>query len=427
MKYILTILLFLFSFIAFAQPQNPYTVPTIVSMKAYYGNSSRIYVVETGKDYYTCSPCTTDEITVFAGAGGRKWKQIEDTGKLSKSDTSSISPNALETQARAVNRVAALDKGLDSVILSSDNSTQTFFYRSGRIANFKFNGYNSNADSLGHVAASGYLLKASPAYTGLLSGVGTTQTGSSANGLLDLSQTWNTIGTVRALKINVTNTASNAASLLADFQVAGTSKAKIDISGVITALGLSLPNSGAYFSSFGTINTTVASSIAVPDGNIIIKNANNTGATSGYSTQLGVTMPVVLTSGTGIHNAVKIFPSISQSGTATGITRGLLIEPSFPQTPYDWRSIEWVNMLGWGLYGSGTAKNYLAGNLLIGTTTDVASSKLTVVSTTQGFLTPRMTTTERTAISSPAEGLEVYDLTLHKKYVFDGTIWQACW
>jgi len=111
MKYIFTILLFLFSFAAFAQPQNSYTVPTIVSMKAYYGNSSRIYVVETGKDYYQCSPCTTDEITVFAGVGGRKWKQIEDTGKLSKSDTSSASPNALETQARAVNR-AALKKNL---------------------------------------------------------------------------------------------------------------------------------------------------------------------------------------------------------------------------------------------------------------------------------------------------------------------------
>lgn len=48
------------------------------------------------------------------------------------------------------------------------------------------------------------------------------------------------------------------------------------------------------------------------------------------------------------------------------------------------------------------------GNLLIGTTTDVSSSKLTIDSTTQGFLPPRMTNAQRLAISSPAVGLIVY-------------------
>jgi hypothetical protein len=35
----------------------------------------------------------------------------------------------------------------------------------------------------------------------------------------------------------------------------------------------------------------------------------------------------------------------------------------------DWRSIEWSNNSGWGLYGAGTANNYLAGSLGIGTNT----------------------------------------------------------
>lgn len=48
------------------------------------------------------------------------------------------------------------------------------------------------------------------------------------------------------------------------------------------------------------------------------------------------------------------------------------------------------------------------GNLLIGTTTDVPSSKLTVESTTQGFLPPRMTNAQRLAIVSPENGLIVY-------------------
>jgi hypothetical protein len=64
------------------------------------------------------------------------------------------------------------------------------------------------------------------------------------------------------------------------------------------------------------------------------------------------------------------------------------------------------------------------GNVLIGTSTDVASSKLTVTSTTQGFLPPRMTTTEKNAISSPATGLVVFDTTLGKLCVFAGT-WQT--
>ena len=62
----------------------------------------------------------------------------------------------------------------------------------------------------------------------------------------------------------------------------------------------------------------------------------------------------------------------------------------------------------WNLYMSGTASNYIAGELLMGTTTSVASSILTLASTTQGFLPPRMTKAQREAISSPATGLVVY-------------------
>ena len=62
-----------------------------------------------------------------------------------------------------------------------------------------------------------------------------------------------------------------------------------------------------------------------------------------------------------------------------------------------------------------------------GTTKAAVSSVLDVNSTTAGVLIPRMTTTQRTTIATPAEGLMVYDLTLHKLYVYDGTIWNAAW
>jgi len=63
------------------------------------------------------------------------------------------------------------------------------------------------------------------------------------------------------------------------------------------------------------------------------------------------------------------------------------------------------------------------GNVLINTTTDVASSKLTIESTTQGFLPPRMTTTQKNAIATPATGLMVYDTTLNLMALYNGTTW----
>ena len=45
----------------------------------------------------------------------------------------------------------------------------------------------------------------------------------------------------------------------------------------------------------------------------------------------------------------------------------------------------------------------------LGTTSPATSSVLDITSTTKGFLAPRMTTSERNAIASPAEGLLIYN------------------
>jgi len=66
------------------------------------------------------------------------------------------------------------------------------------------------------------------------------------------------------------------------------------------------------------------------------------------------------------------------------------------------------------------------GTLNIGQGTTVSTTaKLAIVSTIAGFLPPRMTSTQKTAISSPIEGLMVYDLTLHKLCVFTGSVWET--
>lgn len=69
-------------------------------------------------------------------------------------------------------------------------------------------------------------------------------------------------------------------------------------------------------------------------------------------------------------------------------------------------------------------------DVTIGSTTDVASAKLSVTSTTQGFLPPRMTATQAEAISSPAEGLLIYatngtgtTITSKGWWGYDGSTW----
>jgi hypothetical protein len=63
------------------------------------------------------------------------------------------------------------------------------------------------------------------------------------------------------------------------------------------------------------------------------------------------------------------------------------------------------------------------GNVGIGTTTPDANAILQLNSSTKGFLPPRMTTTQKNAISTPPSGLMVYDTTTDKLCVYNGTSW----
>lgn len=71
-----------------------------------------------------------------------------------------------------------------------------------------------------------------------------------------------------------------------------------------------------------------------------------------------------------------------------------------------------------------TAQCLFAQSVGIGTTTPHNSSLLDITSTSKGVLFPRMTTTERTAIASPAKGLLVFDTDLSKVMVHNGTGWE---
>jgi hypothetical protein len=78
----------------------------------------------------------------------------------------------------------------------------------------------------------------------------------------------------------------------------------------------------------------------------------------------------------------------------------------------------------YNIYASGSAQNYFAGTVGIGTVSPNASAILDAQSTTKGVRMPNMTTTQKNAIASPAAGLMVYDTTLAKLCVYT-TAWQT--
>lgn len=90
-------------------------------------------------------------------------------------------------------------------------------------------------------------------------------TGTSATSALDISGTWNTTGTPTAIKLNITDTASNAASLLMDLQRGGTSRLKIDKNGEIIGVQASLRIShgaGQFFGVYSPSLTTAWFSVS---------------------------------------------------------------------------------------------------------------------------------------------------------------------
>ena len=88
------------------------------------------------------------------------------------------------------------------------------------------------------------------------------------------------------------------------------------------------------------------------------------------------------TSGTATYTTLLLNQTINQTGGANGITRGLYVNPTLTAAA-DWRSIEWSNNSGWGLYGAGTAPNFLGGNTTISRNQN-ATTSLTVSNTTAG-------------------------------------------
>lgn len=139
-------------------------------------------------------------------------------------------------------------------------------------------------------------------------------TGTAAVSAHTITQTWNTTGAPTLFLANVTDTASDAASLLMDLQVGSASKFKVSKGGVGT-FGNSVVSggnvfSGGYFSISSKMYLT-----AVSDGNAHVANASNTGLVSfSFGPSTGNT-----TRGSSVWtNGLTTIDMATATGTGTG-------------------------------------------------------------------------------------------------------------
>jgi len=161
---------------------------------------------------------------------------------------------------------------------------------------------------------------------------------------------------------------------------------------------------------------TRALSIPQATGNVLI----NTTTDAGFKLDVNGTARVNSTATTGL--------TITQGASGDGIviqnggyiqmasTRFRAFSSAFQFQDISYNTRVNLSMSGFSYFNSG-------GNYTFGSLTEVTSAIVNVDSTTKGFLPPRMTTTQKNAIASPATGLQIYDTTLNRPCFYDGTTW----
>ena len=135
-------------------------------------------------------------------------------------------------------------------------------------------------------------------------------------------------------------------------------------------------------------------------------------ATSG---NVGVTGATGTTGLAGLNGATGAVGTLGLTG-ATGPT-GILPNGNVTGNTTYWNGTEWVANSNF-IYNDG-------GKVGINTPSPSSSALLELTSTTKGLLAPRMTTTQRNAIATPAEGLIIYNISTKCLEVWSGLSWMS--
>ena len=166
----------------------------------------------------------------------------------------------------------------------------------------------------------------------------------------------------------------------------------------------------------GTIGATGATGATGTNGTI-----GETGATGATGTNgtIGATGATGATGTNGTIGATGATGATGTNGTigATGATGAFGLTGTTGQTIFN-NGSAWTATSN--LYNTGTSVSIN----VTGTPAD-SSAMLDISATTKGFLTPRMTTSQRTAINNPATGLLVFQTdSASGFYFYNGNTWQ---
>jgi len=217
-------------------------------------------------------------------------------------------------------------------------------------------------------------------------------------------------GSAVALRIGGANTSYLDAGITAGtaFTV-GNSSSALTLGGSSGSVTLSSSQNGAACIS---LISTVNSGGSV--GGIDFGASTNYTQTSQTRHYINVSANFVPTSGTAVHNQLSFTGTFNQTGGASGIARCINIAPIITAVA-DMRLLEiaagGTNVKAIYQTNSSARNNLVATTNFGSTAAPDAAALVEFTSTTQGVLLPRMTTTQRDAISSPPDGLLIYNTT----------------
>lgn len=151
-------------------------------------------------------------------------------------------------------------------------------------------------------------------------------TGSNISSVLDLSGTWNTSGTPSAIKLNITDTSSNANSNLLNLQIGSTTKYRVDKSGVsfgpqfVTTTNVLVDGPTI---SFDTNISAVAEVTLTGTGRVLTPSNLKAGGTYLLFVKQDATGDRTVTTWTNFRWPNGIVPTLSRTANATDVISGV--------------------------------------------------------------------------------------------------------
>lgn len=181
-------------------------------------------------------------------------------------------------------------------------------------------------------------------------------------------------------------------------------------------------------------NGTILQPSTLTSAHIFVGNASNLATDVAMSGNIGIdnTGNTTIQSGVIVNSMISAAAAIAITKIANG-TANQLIGANSGASANEYKTLSGTTSQVVVTNGTGTitlstpqnidtAANVQFGSLALGGTLDT-SSILSLTSTTKGFLPPVMTTTQKNAISTPTNGLVVYDSSLAQLFLRSGGSW----